>query len=68
MGTRPIFSWKCALLPGIASVACLQFEIGRCEREVRISDKDGDSKGLKITFVFTRRYLANRIGINKKAS
>ena len=60
-----IFSWKCVLrtLLGIASVDCLEFGIGQSgerEREIRLSDEDGDSKRLKITFLFTRRYLGNR--------
>ena len=32
----------------------------RCKREVRVRVKDRDSKRLKITFFFTRRYLGNR--------
>ena len=60
-----IFSWKCVLrtLLGIASVDCLEFGIGQSgerEREIRLSDEDGDSKRLKIIFLFTRRYLGNR--------
>lgn len=45
------------VLPGIASLACLQFRIGRgdeCDREVRITDKDGNIEQLKnYLFLYT---------------
>lgn len=37
----------CVLPSRIASVTCLKFGIGRCEREVRVRDEDGDGNRLK---------------------
>ena len=48
---------RTTLFPGIASVACLEFQ---CEREIRVSKKDRDGKRSKIILFFTRRYLGNR--------
>ena len=39
----------------------------RCEREIRVSDKEGDSKRPKITLSFTRRYLGNRKSCREKS-
>ena len=67
------YELRAIIFPGIASVACLQFGIGRWqnEREVRVNDKDEDSKKdqkLPSSLHDDISATGSRIGTNQKES